>query len=69
MQYARMKRKLDTEFSPENFKQKDHLRDMSVDEEIILKCVSKKWDMRLMMGIIKLVIGTSIRYVINHRIP
>jgi hypothetical protein len=42
MQYTRIKGKIRAEFSSENFKQKDHLRDLIVDAEIILKYVSRK---------------------------
>jgi hypothetical protein len=30
-----------------NLKGRDHLRSISVDERIILKCIFKKWDMIL----------------------
>jgi hypothetical protein len=48
-----------TEFQSKNLKGRDHLEDLSIDGSVILKCVLKKYGVRMWTGFIWLRIGSS----------
>jgi hypothetical protein len=48
------KREMHTGFWLVNLKERDHLEELGTDGRIVLKCVLKKFDWRVLTGLIKL---------------
>jgi hypothetical protein len=43
-------------------RERDHLENPGIDGRIILKCIFRKWDVRIWTASIRLKIGTGCRY-------